>query len=803
MILAQRWFSVAVVVTLALGIGLNTMVFSLVNAVLLKPVGVPGGSHLVTVNNFNNELPDGRNRRRFSLPELRDYQAQVKTITPLEGADDEEGVLRERGTSPQVYRMPHATTGIFAMLHVRPVLGRDFAPSDGLAGAAPVVVLSYGLWQDRYNGDAGVIGRAVYLDEKPATIVGVMPNGFRFPQNSDLWVALTPTADFEKRENRGIQAFGMLRAGASAAEANAELKAIARRMAIQYPDTNKKMTAGSETFNEHYNGGSLRMVFLLMMAAVGFVLLIACANVANMMLSRALGRQREMSIRTALGATRWRVVRQLLLESVMLSCLGGLLGLALAAVGIHWFDLQTSNVGKPYWIDFSMNYAVFGYFAALCIVSGLVFGMVPAMRLSRVELNDVLKDGARSIGGSRGGKFSAVLVVLQFALTLVLLAGAGVFVRSLMVHLDANRAVPAKQILAARIEFPEERYKDAEARERFYDQLLPKLKAIPGVSHAALTSNLPEMGAGERAYELEHAAPVENASNRPRAIFVVQSPEYLATIHLPLLMGRSFDAMDGKAGRMVAILTRDCAARFWPGETAVGKRFRFYEDDEKTHKEKAGDWITVVGVTADLAQDMEESQPKPLLFVPYRQEGWNGMSLVVESEGVQTGMNLTGAVRSAVQQMDGELPLRDVGILNDSLDHQQWFLHLFSKLFLGFAGIGLLMASVGLYAVIAYAVNSRTQEIGVRMALGATGGNILILVMRRGLVQIGIGLVLGLALAVPVARLMASMSMGLSGADPTIFVAVAGVLCSVSLFACWLPARRASRLDPVKAIRYE
>ena len=808
MILAQRWFSAAVVVTLALGIGLNTMVFTLVNAVLLKPVGVPGGSRLVAVDNFILDTPgqavaEGQNRRRLSLPELRDYQAQVKTIAPLEGADDDEGVLSERGTPPQAYHLEYATTGIFAMLHVRPVLGRDFVPGDGLAGAAPVVMLSYGLWQDRYNGNAGVIGRAVHVNEKPATIIGVMPKDFRFPSGTDLWMALTPTADFEKRDNRRIQAFGMLRAGSSLDEANAELKAVALRLAMQYPDTNKKMTAGAESFHEHYNGGSIRIVFLLMMAAVGFVLLIACANVANMMLSRALGRQREMSIRTALGASRWRVVRQLLLESVMLSCLGGLLGLALAAAGVHWFDLQTKNVGKPYWIDFTMNYTVFGYFAALCVVSGLVFGLAPALRSSSVQPNDVLKEGARSIGGARGGRLSAVLVVLQFALTLVLLTGAGIFVRSLLEHLDANRAVPAKQILAARIEFPEERYKDAAAREHFYDQLLPRLEAIPGVTHVALTSSLPGMGSGDRAIELEHAAPVESAANRPRAAFVVASPGYMAAIHLSLLTGRDFDAMDGTAGRKAAILTRGCAAHFWPHETAIGKRFRFYDEDETTHKEKAGDWITVVGVTSDLAQELSDSAPKPLLFVPYRQEGSNGMSMVVESAAVESSADMTGPVRAAVAQMDGELPLRDIGMLNASLDHQQWYLHLFSKLFMGFALIALMMASVGLYAVIAYAVNSRTQEIGVRMALGANTRNILLMVMRRGLVQIGAGLVLGLAAALPVARVMAGLSIGLSTDNSVVFATVALVLCAVSLFACWLPARRAAALDPVKAIRYE
>ena len=789
MILSHRWFSAAVVVTLALGIGLNTMVFTLVNAVLLKPVGVADGASLVTVNHLNAK--QGDRMMRLSLPELRDYRAQNSTMRSLEAASDEEGVLSERGNPPQAYHLERATAGIFEMLHTRPVLGRDFLPGDDQAGAAPVLMLSYSVWKERYSSAPDVIGRAVRVNEKPATIIGVMPKGFKFPQNTDMWIPLTPTAELEKRDNRPLQAFGMLKPGVSLTQAGAEMNAIGKRLAAQYPTTDKELDMVVQTFHQHYNGGNIQMVFLLMLAAVGFVLLIACANVANMMLSRALGRQREMSIRTALGASRWRVVRQLLIESVLLSTLGGILGLGLAMAGVHWFDLKTQNVGKPYWIEFTMDYAVFGYFAALCIVSGLLFGIAPALRSSHVELNEVLKDGARSVGGQRGGRFSAVLVVLQFALTLVLLTGAGIFVRSLLLNLEANRAVPTRELMTARIEFPESRYKDADARQRFYDQLLPQLAALPGVTHVAMASNLPGLGSAEREIEMEHAA-VQVKGHRPEAAFVVQSPGYFNAIHLPLLMGRDFNEIDGTANHKAAILTRECAEHFWPGQTAIGKRFRLYDDN------KAGDWITVIGVSANLLQDLNTSQPKPLLFVPLRQEGWNGMSLVVEST-----VDPTNAVQATVQKMDQELPLRDVSMLNKALIRQQWFLSLFATLFLGFAVIALVMASVGLYAVIAYTTGSRTQEIGVRMALGANARNILLLVMRRGVMQIAGGLALGLAAAVPAARLMTSLPIGVSSSDPIVFSVVAVVLTAVSLFACWLPARRAAALDPVKAIRYE
>ncbi len=789
MILSHRLFSGAVVATLALGIGLNTMVFTLVNAALFKPVPVPGGSQLVVILDRNLKQSND-NVMRVSYADFRDYRAQTRSLAALEAGTQDSAVLSETGIPPESYRMGQVTPGIFDMLQMRPVLGRGFLPGDDAPGAQPVVLIGYSIWKERYASSPGVLGRQVRVNEKPATIIGVMPKGFRFPATLDMWMPLVPTPDLEKRTSRPLALFGMLKPGVGTMQANVEMNGIARRLAAQYPE-DKDIGVSVDTFQQRYNGGNIRLIFLLMLAAVGFVLLIACANVANMMLSRAMLRQREMSIRTALGATRWRVARQLLVESVLLSTLGGVLGLALAWLGVHWFDLNTQNVGKPYWVEFTMNYAVFGYFAALCIFSGLLFGTAPALRFSRVDVNEVLKDGARSAGKLRGGKLSGLLVVFQFALTLVLLTGAGVLVHSLMTAMAANQEVPGEQISTARIDFPEAHYKDADARQRFYDQLLPRVKALPGVTHVALTSNLPGLGAASREIEIEHATAVDPA-HRPSVSFVVESPGYLNAINLPLLLGRDFNETDGTANHKAAILTRTCAERFWPGQSAVGKRFRLYDDN------KPGDWITVVGVSANMVQELNEKAPNPLMFIPLRQEGWNGIALLLRSDS-----NPIPALRRAVQNLDQDLPLHDVYALPEAIQHDEWFLHLFGRIFSGFALIALLMAAVGIYAVLAQATNSRTQEIGVRMALGASTRNIMVLVMRRGLWQIVAGLAIGLAAALPAARAMASLPIGVSSSDPVVFIIVATLLAVVGLLACWIPARRAAGLDPVKAIRYE
>lgn len=797
MIAKHRWFSAAVIVTLALGIGVNTTVFTLVNAVLFKPVPVPGGERIVTVS---NRTPDAQNRHEgVSLPDFREYRAQNRRFEDLEAAMMGDTILSEQDNPPQRYEMARITSGLFGMLHLPPVLGRGFSPDDEKPGAELVVMISHKVWQNRYAGRRDVIGRRVRVNGAPATIVGVMPPEFQFPNVQDVWLPLVPDEELLKRANHALMVFGIMKRGTTVEMADEDLAVIGRRLATAYPDTNKNLMPSVRTFHETFNGDRIRAVFLTMLGAVGFVLLIACANVANMMLGRAVERQREISVRAAMGASRGQLVRQLLVESVLLSVLGGTLGLGLSWYGVHTFDQATQNVGKPYWVMFGMDWRAFAYFAAISVLSGIVFGLVPALRASRVDLNASLKDGTPAGGTARGGKLSGALVVLQFTLTMVLLAGAGLMVRSFFAAQSLNAFVRPDHLLTARLQLPEakgERYTEPAARARFLRELLPQLGALPGVSQIAATNFLPGLGAAQRDLEIEDHPNVD-PKQPVHGAALVQTPGYLAAIGLPLLAGRDFNETDGDPGKEAAVVTRQFAAKFWPGSPPIGKRFRQYDNG------KPGPWMTVIGLTADLLQDPQNPDAAPLFFINHRQEPWGWMAVVLRTAGDPAG--LASAVRATVQKMDVDLPLSDVAVLPSILDHDRWFLRVFGTLFLVFALIGLLMASVGIYAVVAQSTARRTREIGIRMALGATAQRILQMVLARGLVQLGLGLALGLGGAVAATHLLASVGFlfQISPDDPLVFVTITGLLLMIGLFACWLPARRAAALEPVQALRQE
>lgn len=791
----HRWFSAAVIVTLALGIGINTTVFTLVNAVLFKPVPVPGGERLVVVTQQESDNPRGRGP--ISLTEYRAYREGSHSFADLEGVARDLAVVSENGNPPERYNMGVVTPGLFEMIKTPPVLGRGFSPTDGQAGAPQVLLLGYGTWQKRYAGASDVIGRTVRLNGTPATIIGVMPPGFKFPDNEDVWSVFTPNKDREERTHRALMLFGLLQPGTSITQAQGDLTAVSARLAREFPDTNKDLTARVQTFHDLFNGGPIKLIFLTMLGAVGFVLLIACANVANMMLSRAIARSREMAVRAAMGASRAQIVRQLLIESVLLSVIGGVLGLGIAAFGVHAFDLATQDVGKPYWIHFEMDWRAFAYFAAISVLSGIAFGLVPALRASRVDLNTALKDGTAG-GTHRGGRLTGALVVFQFAATVVLLAGAGLMIRSFFAVQQVNPFVPAKEIFTARILLPDrkgDRYESETARKQMHDKIQARLAALPGVTSAVLTGDFPGMGAQTRDIEIE-GQPTADPKQPRRAAVIFSTPNYLSTVNLPILTGRDLNATDGEKGKEAAVVTRQFAARYWAGESPIGRRFRFVDNGKPRDT-----WITVIGVSGDIVQTTNDRNPPPLAYLSNRQEPWAWLGLMLRAKGDPAA--LANSVRAAVQELDADLPLFEVQTLTAAIDRQAWFLVVFGTLFFSFAAIALLMAAVGIYAVVAQTTARRTREIGIRMALGATADIVVRLMLRRGLVQLALGVVLGLGGAFAATRLLNSVLGLISPTDPLVFVSITFLLSAIGFFACWLPARRAAHVAPTEALRTE
>ncbi|HZO56965.1 MAG TPA: ABC transporter permease [Bryobacteraceae bacterium] len=794
MIAKNPWFSAAIVVTLALGMGINTTVFSLVNAALLKPLPFPGGDRLVMVGAAN--LPANRDFFPMSYADVRDMRAQAEAFDRLEAFARLGVNIGEHGNPPERFRGARITQGMLQMLSVKPILGRDFQPSDEKPGAEPVILLGYGPWKDRYGRDPNVVGRQVRANEKTAVIVGVLPEGFKFPNNEDVYMAASPTAEDERRDDRDFMLVGMTKPGVSPAEAQAGLMLTAKRLEQQFPKTHKDHTVAVRTFHQAMNGGPIRLVFLLMMGAVGFVLLIACANVANMLLSRAMTRSREVSIRAAMGASRWQIVRQMLVESVVLSAMGGALGLGIAYFGTRAFTNATADVGKPYWIDFSMNYTVFLYFAGLTIGAGLIFGLAPALRASRVNLNETLKEGSRGSEGPRGGYLSDALVVLQFTLAVVLLSGAGLMIRSFLVAQNEFANMLGDRVLTAGVSLPQSRYEEWDTRRRFFDKLMEEAAAIPGVETASMVSNLP--GQGGSGWRTEIAGKlIAEERQRPMSTGIVAKPGYFGAVGLPLVRGRDFDESDGAPGKEAAIVSQKFASRHFPGKDPIGQEIRIY-----TNGNTPRPWMRIVGVAPDVRQNGPGDRAEdPVLFVPYRFEPYRFMTVLLRSRTAPA--TLTAALRAEVQEIDQDLPLNEPRVLQEQFERSRWYLRVFGTLFMTFALVALGMAAVGIYAVMAQAANRRTREIGVRMALGAGVNSILRLVLGRGMKQLAIGLVLGLAAGLAVCRLMGVILLGVAPNDPLTFISVAAVLCITGLIATGVPARRAARLDPVKALRYE
>lgn len=787
-----RGFAVVAIACLALGIGATTTIFSLVNAYYLKPAPFAQPDRLAKVTEYWRQF--GAEQWAVAPLNFLDWTSDTSIFEDAAMYQHAGWVLGD-GDAPEVVGGERVTPNLFTLLGVRPALGRTFASVEGTAGRDHVVILSDGLWRRRFAADPHVVGRTVLLDGTPYTVVGVMPRSFAFPGNAALWAPLTIRLATETRGNNSVAAVVRLRPGVTIEQADAHVRAVSRRLEAEYAEANTGLIAHVRPFRDRLTDPApIRTVLLIMLGAVGFVLLIACVNVANLSLARAITRQRELAIRAALGARRRRLVRQLLTESVLVALAGGALGVLIAmwSLDLIWRVPSVSR-GVPPWQTFDIDWRVLLFTLVVSLGTGIVFGTLPAMRATRPDLHDALKDGARGAGaGARTNQLRSALVVVEVALSLVLLVGAGLLIRSAVRLESVDPGFDTAHLLVARVALGGTRYDAASARPAFFGDLMRRLEALPGIEAATATSLVPLQATVGRTISVE--GQVSRPGGEPVDYYSVVTAHYFGALGIPVLSGRSFTEQEVEAGGNVAIINRAMARHYWNGADAVGRRIRFGTDSTRP-------WLTVVGVVPDVRQRGLDRPPGDQLYVPHAMDtGW-GMSLLIRTSGdPAAAMEM---VRREIARADPAIAVSSIAPMREVMRRSFAESHLLTSMFGAFAAVALFLAAVGIYGVIAYAVTQRAHEIGVRMALGAERRDVLRLVVKQGLAFAVAGVAVGVVGASAVTRTLTSLLYGVSPLDPATFAVTSLLLAGVALLASYVPARRAARVDPVTALRSE
>ncbi len=795
MLRKNKSFTAIAVLALALGIGANTAIFSLVNGALLRPLPFPDAERVIFIEGKNPAA--GITESNISFLDFTDWSQQTDLFASTAAYWSGTANFGADGAEPE--RVPRAgvTTGFFSVLGIQPVLGRTFVAEDDKGWPQTVAIISYGLWKRRFGSDPAIVGKQVQMSSLPLTIIGVMPPGFEYPEQTQVWVPSAVNLSDEPRDNRVWWAIARLNNGVDLKQAQNRLSAIDAQLAQQFRETNKGWDVSLSTLHERLVR-EVKPSLLALLGAVGFVLLIACANVANLLLARSAARQKEIAIRAAMGASRTRVLRQMLTESVLLSAIGGIAGLVLS---IWLIDLLMSMLpeGAPWLEQIGIDYRVLAFALGVSALTGILFGIVPALQASKLDLTSALNEGGRSGEGHRHTSVRSLLLIGEVALSLVLLVGAGLLIKSFLRLQEVRPGFNAHNVLIANLALPGAKYKDQQFVE-FFRQLKERLEVVPGVQAAGGSVNLPLNASGYaigRGFIPEgRPLTVDEAKD---ALFSTITGDYFRALQIPLLSGRSFEPRDNADGPKVVIINETTAKRHFGSPTAaIGKRlsiwsaFRGHRSDEEFMRE-------IIGVVGDTKTGSLTGDGGMQIYVPHAQDSqWNFMGLVIRTAGDPAAFATT--LRREVQALDKDQPIYNVRTMDDVVANSLGTRRVSMQLFAVFAIAALLLAAIGIYGVMAYSVTQRTQEIGIRMALGAQRSDVLALVIRQGMRLTVIGVVVGVAGAFALTRLLANLLFGVAATDPLTFLAIPLLLVAVSFFACYLPARRAARLDPIKAL---
>jgi putative ABC transport system permease protein len=786
-------FAVLTITCLALGIGVNSTIFSVVDTVAIRALPFRDPEQLVSLETTHQA--NGVDHGDASFLDVQDWKARTHAFADIATVAGRSLTLSDT-EEPERFTGATVTWNMFPMIGVQPILGRQIRPEEDTPGGPRVVLLSHGVWQRRYAGDPSVIGRTITVNGNPHTVIGVMPSKFQFPEQAQLWIPQTPIEYASPRTSRTLVVRARLKPGLTFADGRRDIAAVADQLAREQRD-DQGWSASARTLRDSLMPSDIRLIVMTMMGAVSLVLLIACANVANLLLSRATVRQREIAVRAALGAGRGRIVRQLLTESVLIALAAAPLGVAIAYIGLQWLTASMPPQSQvPYYVDWTMSPRIIVYTAVVAVLTGVVFGLAPALQAAKTNLQDALKDGGRGSAGGVHNRLRNTLVVAEIALSLVLLVGASLFIRSFLNLQDSRAGFDTAPLMTLRFYMPGAQYVQPDAMVRRVDDVVRRVEALPGVVSAVASNMVPLSGGGSEGGVVPEGLAV-TPGQEPSSSYFGVTPHLLKTLNVPLVAGRDFTDAEGQGRSAVAIVNGVFAARLWPNRRdVIGQRFRLISDAKNQ-------WITIIGVVGDFRLfSVRNGKPSPYVFLAYPYDPAPNTGLTIRVAGGAPA-SITSAVRQEIRRADPAIPLFNIQTGEEARLNTFWQFRLFGWMFSIFGAIALTLASIGVYGVLSYAVSQRTQEIGVRMALGASRQNVFTLIVRDGARLAGVGILCGVIGAVAVTRVVTSLLYNVSATDPLSFVATAGFLALVALLASYLPARRATGVDPMIALRAE